>query len=80
MPTDQELPEATQQSQSSTSQETNKRKRKVPLRLTVTQEDTIIEHIKSNPVLYDRGLREYRNVDLKKVLWKELSDTMKLPG
>ena len=48
-----------------------KRRRRDPLTLSDKNEDDVIEWLKQNPCLYDKTLKEYRNVSKKAKLWAD---------
>ena len=48
-----------------------KRRRRDPLTLPDRTEDDVIEWLKQNPCLYDKTLKEYRNVSKKAKLWAD---------
>ena len=54
-----------------TQPEKRKKKKAVPLTLTEQQEDDVVEWIRDNPILYSKGLKEYKDTARKQRLWEE---------
>ncbi len=58
------------QSQEPTLEESEVQKKKAkPLILTAEQEDDIVKWLKGNPCLFNKKLNDYRNTELKSLLW-----------
>ena len=55
-----------------------KRRRRDPLTLSDATEDDVIEWLKQNPCLYDKTLKEYRNVAKKAKLWADKEVELKI--
>ena len=48
--------------------------KRVPVRITPTQEEQAVDYIKKHSVLYDKGDKEYRDVVKRDALWERLVD------
>ena len=54
--------------------------KKKKLLLTEEQEDTLVEFIWEHPSIYNKGKKDYRDVDKKSALWRDQSQLMGIPG
>ena len=52
------------------------RKKRPAVAITEAQEATALDFLKSHPVLYDRSMKEYKDVPLKENMWEELADKL----
>jgi len=52
------------------------RKKRPAVAITEAQEATALDFLKSHPVLYDRSMKEYKDVPLKENMWEELADRL----
>lgn len=59
-------------------QPVTKKKRRPALLLTQQQEDEIVDWIKDRPLLYSKGLKEYKDVAKKERLWEEKARELNL--
>lgn len=58
----------------------HKRPRRVPLVMTQEQEEEVVEFVRSHGILYNKGLRQYKDTVAKASLWQEKAEEMKLGG
>ncbi|MED6292622.1 hypothetical protein CHARACLAT_002232 [Characodon lateralis] len=52
------------------------RKEKVVAMLTEEEEESMVEWLKTNPVLYNRKLKNYKDTNRKEALWREMAGQM----
>ena len=52
------------------------RKKRPSVTISEAQEAAALDFLKSNPVLYDRSMREYKDVPTREKLWEELANQL----
>ncbi|MEQ2206192.1 hypothetical protein XENOCAPTIV_025272 [Xenoophorus captivus] len=52
------------------------RKEKVVAMLTEEEEESMVEWLKTNPILYNRKLKNYKDTNRKEALWREMAGQM----
>ena len=50
------------------------RKKRPPVTISEEQEAAALEFLKNHPLLYDRSMKEYKEVSRREKLWEELAD------
>ena len=60
--------------------ERKKQARKHALNLTDEQESTLIEWLKVNDMLYNKGSKEYKDTQKKTRMWNDMATGMNVPG
>ena len=53
-----------------------KRKKRPPVTMTQNQEEAAVEFLKRHEVLYNRGLKEYKDTDKRDKLWAKLASKL----
>ena len=64
----------------SPTQEPSKKRRARPVNLSEAQEDSLVEWIRENPLLYSKGLKEYKDTGKKTKLWIDKAREMDIEG
>ncbi|XP_047206820.1 uncharacterized protein LOC124858708 isoform X2 [Girardinichthys multiradiatus] len=71
-----EHPAPTEDSDSEHESTKKPRKEKVVAMLTEEEEESMVEWLKTNPILYNRKLKSYKDTNRKEALWREMAGQM----